>query len=45
MVADNHLAAYFHAERVQLIGDEQRVGIDALDAEQLRAGCDDSASI
>ena len=30
IVADDQLAAHFDAQRVQLIGDEQRIGVDAL---------------
>ena len=41
IIAYDQLAQHFHPERVELIGEEQGVGVDAPRSEQLRADGDD----
>ncbi len=41
VVAHDQLAPHFHAQRVQLIRDEQRVGVQSLRGQHLRAHGDD----
>ena len=41
IVADDQLPPHFDAQRVQLIGDVQRIGVDALRGQHLRPNSDD----
>ena len=41
LVADHRLAHYFHTQRIELIGEIQRVGVEPLRRQQFRADGDD----